>query len=192
MKSKTLAIAVAGALTAPLFSMAEAAAAETKKPKFAEKEYDLDTKIVTITFGNGKVVDFDLNKVSQEVRDQLALHGASQKIGDSYAGVKGNFAEGEANAKDVVEQLYAGVWRASREDDARPRLAELAAAIARIKNVPLEQATAAVEKGTDDQRKTWRSNAKVKAVIAQIRAEKAAEALAAAEASGEKELEIAM
>lgn len=190
MVKKLLAVAVAGAMSAPLFAMAGEAAAEPKKTKFAEKEYDMDTKVVTITFGNGSVVDFDLNKVSQEVRDQLALHGASQKIGDSYAGVKGNFAEGVANAKDVVEQLYAGVWRASREDDARPRLAELAAAIARIKGVPLESATAAVEKGTDEQRKTWRSNAKVKAVIAQIRAEKAAEALQAAEASGEQALDI--
>lgn len=190
MVKKLLAVAVAGAMSAPLFAMAGEAVAEPKKTKFAEKEYDMDTKVVTITFGNGQVVDFDLNKVSQEVRDQLALHGASQKIGDSYAGVKGNFAEGVANAKDVVEQLYAGVWRASREDDARPRLAELAAAIARIKSVPLESATAAVEKGTDEQRKTWRSNAKVKAVIAQIRAEKAAEALQAAEASGEQALDI--
>lgn len=172
-------------------SMAEASVAEAgKKPKFCDKEYDMDTGLLELTFGNGKKLEFDSNKISDEMKKQLMLHGASQKIGDSFAGVKGNFVEGIQNAQDTIDQLYAGVWKADREGDARPRLAELAAAIARIKNVALEQATAAVEKGTDDQRKQWRSNAKVKAVIAQIRAEKAAEALAESEKSGEQELVV--
>lgn len=172
---------------APLFATDGAAASEGKKVKFCDKEYDMDTGLVSFSFGNGKSLDFDSNKCSPEIVKQLMLHGASQKIGDSFAGVKGNYAEGIQNAEDTIEQLYAGVWKAAREDDARPRLAELAEAISRIKGVPLEAATAAVEKGTDDQRKTWRSNAKVKAVIAQLRAEKAAKAL---EEAGEQTLEI--
>lgn len=170
-----------------LYAAEPSVGAEEKKAKFASKEYDMDAKSVGITFGNGEKVDFELDRCSDEIKLQLALHGASQKIGDSYAGAKGNFVEAKASAQDVVDQLYAGVWRASREDDARPRLAELAEAIARIKNVPLESATAAVEKGTEDQRKQWRSNAKVKATIAQIRAEKAAKAL---EEAGEQSLDI--
>jgi len=159
-----------------------------KKIKFAEKEYDLDTGIVSFTFGNGKTLDVDTNSFSEETRKQLMLHGASQKIGDSYAGAKGNYAEAIQAATDVVEQLLGGIWRAARgEGDAKPRLAELAEAIARIKSVSIEAATAAVEKGTDEQRKQWRSNAKVKAVIAQVRAEKAARAL---EEAGEQTLEI--
>lgn len=184
MQKKLMAAAVGAALT---FGMAEVAPEKSTKVKFAEKEYDLDTGLVVITFGNGKSVEFDSGKVSPEILKQLALHGASQKIGDSYAGVKGNYAEGVQSAQDVIDQLYAGVWKASREDDARPRLAELAEAISRIKQVPIEAATAAVEKGTDDQRKAWRSNAKVKAVIAQLRAEKAAKAL---EEAGEQTLDI--
>lgn len=168
----------------------EGGGVEVKKVKFCDKEYDLDTQIGTFTFGNGKVLSFDLAKVSEAIRLQLAMHGASQKIGDSFAGVKGNFAEGVGNAQETIDQLYAGVWKAAREDDARPRLAELAEAIARIKQVPIEVATKAVEAGNDDQRKAWRSNAKVKAVIAQLRAEKAAAALEEAQKSGEQALEI--
>lgn len=176
------------ALIAGLFSPRMAEASAAAKPQFASKEYDMDTGVVTITFGNGKVVEGDSNQFSDEIRKQLMLHGLSQKMGDSYAGAKGNYAEAIQSVEDVVEQLRAGVWRAARgEGDARPRLAELAEAIARIKSVPVEAATAAVEKATDDQRKTWRSNAKVRAVIAQIRAEKAAKAL---EEAGEQELQV--
>lgn len=179
-----------GLALSQMFAVEPGAAAEGKKAKFCDKEYDMDTGLLELSFGNGKKLEFDSNKVSDEMKKQLMLHGASQKIGDSFAGVKGNFVEGVQNAQDTIDQLYAGVWKADREGDARPRLAELAAAIARIKNVPLEAAAAAVEKGTDEQRKAWRSNAKVKAVIAQIRAEKAAEALAESEKSGEQELVV--
>ncbi|MBM3359463.1 MAG: hypothetical protein FJY54_17270 [Betaproteobacteria bacterium] len=58
----------------------------------------------------------------------------------------------------------------------RSPLYELAQAIARIKQIPAETALAAVEKAPEEKRAIWRSNAKVKATIAAIRAEKAAEA----------------
>ena len=54
---------------------------------------------------------------------------------------------------------------------------ELAQAIARVKGVPTEKALTAVENSDEKQRKEWRSNLKVKAVLAQIRAEKAVKAL---------------
>lgn len=158
----------------------------SKPPKFAKKEYDLDTKVVSVEFGNGTTLELDVSSLPQEMQTQLMLHGAAQKIGDSYAGVKGNFSEGIANAQGVIDQLKAGEWRGAG-DEARPRLAELAEAIARIKGVDLERSTAAVEKASDEQRKTWRSNAGVKATIAKIRAEKAAKAL---EAAGESAQEV--
>lgn len=173
-------------------AQAEAATATggaDKNVKFCDKDYDLDTGYNYFNFGNGKQLEFDSNRCSEEIRKQLMLHGAAQKIGDSFAGAKGNYALGIQSASDVIEQLYAGVWKAGRgEGEARPRLAELAEAIARIKSVDLERATAAVEKASDEQRKAWRLNAKVKSVIATIRAEKAAKAL---EEVGEQELEVA-
>ena len=116
------------------------------------------------------------------------LHGAAQKIGDSYAGAKGDYDKAVEAAKGVIDQLAQGVWRAARgEGEARPRLGELAEAIARIKGVDRDKAMAAVEKATDEQRKQWRGNAKVKATIAQIRAEAAAKAL---EQAAETELVV--
>ncbi len=58
----------------------------------------------------------------------------------------------------------------------RSPLYELAQAIGRIKDIPTETALIAVEKASEDQRKTWRNNAKVNAVILRIRADKAREA----------------
>lgn len=166
----------------PLLAMAqlsmaeETPAAEPAKVKFAKKEYDLDTSELSITFGNGQELAFALSDLSPEIQKQLALHGLSQKLGDSYAGVKGNFAEAINNVNSVFASLKSGDWSTAGEE-ARPRLAELAEAIASIKKVPIEKAMAAVEKATDDQRKGWRSNAQVKAAIAQNRAVKAQKAL---------------
>lgn len=174
---KVIKMLLAAALPLTMAETAVAAASEGKV-KFAKKEYDLDTQVGSFAFGNGTTLELDTKEYSEAIRTQLMLHGLMQKAGDSYAGVKGNFAEAIANVKDVHEQLKAGNWKAAPgEGDARPRLAELAEAIARLKSVPLEKATAAVEAASDEDRKAWRSNAKVKHAIAQIRAEKAAEAL---------------
>lgn len=168
---------------------AQSTAGPEKSAKFCDKEYDLDTGVVYFAFGNGKTLEFDSNRCNEEIRKTLLLHGASQKIGDSFAGAKGNFNLGIQSAQDVIDQLYGGSWKAARgEGESRPRLAELAEAIARIKSVQLERATAAVEAASDEQRKAWRSNAKVKSVIASIRAERAAKALEEAE---EQEVEVA-
>ena len=172
----------------PLFADAQGGASEPSKPQFCKKSWT-EQGVVSFAFGNGTVLEFDTNKCNAETQMDLRCHGASQKIGDSFAGVKGNYAEGIANAKSVIEQLYAGEWTADREGGA-PRLAELAEAIARIKGTDVEKTKAAVEKATDDQRKQWRSNAKVKATIAAIRAEKAQKALEAAADAGEVQIEV--
>lgn len=188
MKPRSMLNPLALALSlAASYVLEPSAAGEAKKVKFCDKSWD-ETGVVTFTFGNGTKLEFDSNKVDAQTQLDLRCHGASQKIGDSFAGAKGNFAEGIANAQAVIDQLYAGQWNADREGGA-PRLAELAEAIARIKGVEVSKAMEAVEKGTDEQRKAWRSNAKVKSVIAQLRAEKAAAAL---EAAGEQTLEIAV
>lgn len=183
--NKTLMASLIGAVLATPMYAAEPGPAAAAKVKFCEKSWD-ESGVVSFTFGNGTVLAFDTNKVSAQTQLDLRCHGASQKIGDSFAGAKGNFAEGIASAQAVIDQLYADKWSADREGGA-PRLGELAAAIARIKGVEVAVAMAAVEKATDDQRKTWRSNAKVKATIAAIRAEDAQKAL---EAAGEQSLDV--
>jgi len=165
---------------ATFFATENGAAAEAKKVRFCNKEYDMDTGIVEFQFGNGKTLPLDTNELPEDTQKQLMLHGTSQKVGDSFAGVKGDFAAGIQAAQDTINQLLAGIWKADREGDAKPRLAELAEAIARIKGVDLEKATKAVEAADEKSRKDWRSNLQVKSVIATLRSEKAAKALAEA------------
>lgn len=162
------------------------APAEPKPPKFAEKDFDVDTGLFEINFGDGTRIDFDTNKLNEEIKRRAFFHGIGQKVGDSYAGAKGDFTKARESAQSVIDQLLAGEWKAARgEGEAKPRIGELSEAIARVKNVDLATATAAVEKADDEKRKTWRAHPKVKAAIAAIRSEKAQAELAKAESQEE-------
>lgn len=191
MKAKMISAAVAAAFL-PRLAMAETAPAETaKKAKFCEKEFSVEENSVSFSFGNGTMLELALGELSPEIQKRLMLHGALQKIGDSYAGAKGDFGSGIKDAQAVIDGLKSGTWRsAAGEGEGKPRLGELAEAISRIKNLPLDKVMPAVEKADEKTRKDWRSNAKVKAVIAQIRAEKAQKDLEAATGSNAGELSI--
>jgi hypothetical protein len=147
--------------------------------KFCEKQYDVDSLTVEFTFSDGTTRSYALRELPEEIQQRLMIHGALQKGGDSYASVKGNVSEGVASLDKVFENLSGGRWTAGREEgEAKPRTTELAEAFSRIKGVSIEEAQAAVEAATEDQRKNLRKHDRVKAVIAQIRAEKAAAKLA--------------
>jgi hypothetical protein len=157
------------------------------KVKFAEKEYDMETGIASVSFGNGTNLDTNVDELPEAMKRQLMLHGFLQKVGDSYAGAKGNYAEGIANAQDVITALKAGEWGTGR-DEGKPRLGELSAAIAAIKGIPLEQAEKVVEAADEAKRKTWRAHPKIKAAIAKARAEKAQKELEGAASAGDIEI----
>lgn len=143
--------------------------------KFCDKQLDLDAKVIEFTFSDGTVITADIGSLSAEIQLQLMMHGASQKLGDSYASAKGNVSEGVASLQKTIETLQSGSWTAGRADgETKPRTTELAEALARIKGIDIAAAQAAVEAADEEKRKTLRSHPKVKAVIAAIRAEKAA------------------
>lgn len=168
-------------------------AAEAKKPRFCDKDYDLDTGELTFEFGNGTTLKMNVSEVNEEMRTRAMFHGFSQKIGDSYASAKGDFGKGIESAQGVIDGLKSGDWNQGRDSEGRPRIAELAAALARAKGVPEEDALAAVTKaaaldGTDEEKKAgaeklkaWRSHPMVKAALLAIAAEKAANAASQAE-----------
>jgi len=175
------------------YAVAPEAGGSDAKKKFCDKDWDSETGVNYFNFGNGTTLEFDTKKLTVEMQRELMFHGASQKIGDSYAGrSKANdFAGAIGDAQGVIDQLYAGEWRgAPGEGEGRPRLAELAEAIARLKNAPVEKAMAAVEAASEEQRKSWRSNAEVKHAIQAIRLEKAQAALTAAKAQGGASIEV--
>lgn len=193
--NRLMAVAVMGAFTG-LCAEAGAGAteAEAKATRFAAKSYDLDSGEFEIAFGDGTKVGANISEFNPEIVKQLAFHGLGQKAGDSYAGAKGDFTKAREAAQSVIDQLKQGEWRSARgEGEAKPRLGELAEAIARVKGIAVDKAMAAVEKIAQDAEngpaklKEWRAHPKVKAAIAAIRSEKAQAELAAAE---EKDLEI--
>jgi hypothetical protein len=158
--------------------------AEVKTPKFCEKDYT-DEGVAEFKFGNGTVVMVNASDLSEDIRNNLMMHGLMQKIGDSYASARGDFTIGVAAAEKVIQQLMDGQWTASRASgESKPKIGELVTALANLKGLDATVVATAVEKATDDQRKAWRKHPAIAAEIAKIRAEKAAARAKAAVAEG--------
>jgi hypothetical protein len=95
-------------------------------------------------------VTISLSDLSPEIVTRLALHGLSQKIGDSYAG-----AAAEPNPtkysfeqiEDVIGQLKRGEWRVTAAGG--PKATLLAKAIARVTGRDLDDVVEMLE-GLDD------------------------------------------
>jgi len=154
-------------------------AAETKKPKFCDKSSEGTT--ASFTFGDGTVLSLDVSNLTEEIQTELMLHGALQKIGDSYAGAAGDYAYAKAQAEKVIQNLVDGVWKAAREaGESKPKSGELVQALAELKGLEVEAVAAAVEAMDEERRKAVRSHPAVKAKIAELRARKANEAAAKA------------
>jgi hypothetical protein len=126
-----------------------------------------------------EVFIFDLSMVNEETRDRLALHGASQKIGDSYAGAKESGEDPIKYATDAVNetiaQLYRNEWAIARSGGGAPRTSLLVQAYAAIKGVSLEEAQEVIGSLTDEEKKAVQGTKKIAAWIAMRRAEQAAE-----------------
>jgi hypothetical protein len=154
---------------------------EVKKVKFCEKSSD--GTVVSFKFGNGTEVTLDLSTIPEETQQDLMIHGALQKIGDSYASAGGDYAFGVASAEKVIENLQNGLWgtpRVGGSGDSKKSSGELATALSLLQGKDVAEVAAALEAATDEQRKALRSHPAVKAKIAELRAAKAAEALAKA------------
>ena len=153
----------------------------------AKKDYDVATGDLSVLFGDGTKREINLGDIPGHVVTHLAMHGLSQKLGDSYASVKGNIQKAIELFDNTLAQLKQGEWAKARgENEGGARVTELAEAIARFKSVPIEKAQQVVANATDENVKAWKASPKIKAVIAQIRAEKAAKRAEEADAEAEK------
>lgn len=168
-------------------TQAKTSEVDTKKPKFCDKS--AEGTVLTFKFGNDAEVVIDLSTLSEEIQQELMIHGALQKIGDSYASAGGDFAYGIACAEKVVENLTNGLWGAVRTGSGQTKSSgELVTALAQLQGKDVAEVAAALEAATDEQRKAVRSHPAVKAKIAELRAAKAAEALAKAGEAGKLSL----
>jgi len=144
----------------------------------------IDGDVITIKFEetNEELV-VDINNIPAETISRLAMHGLSQKLGDSYAGA--DATESFARAEGVAKDLQEGNW-STRVAASGPRTTQLAEALAAATGKTVDEAAAKLETLDDDEKKALRSHAQIKVELARIKAEKATLAAqkAAEEATG--------
>ena len=156
--------------------------------KKAEKTIDGD--VITIKFlETNEELAVNINDIPAEVISRLAMHGLSQKLGDSYAGAETGEAFGRATG--VASDLKDGNW-STRVAASGPRTTQLAEALAAATGKTLEEAAAKLETLDDDAKKGLRAHPQIKVELANIKAKKAQEAAAkaTAEAGDAPALEI--
>ena len=150
--------------------------------KKANKRFEGD--LLIIDFANEANLQADLNSFSDEIKHKLAMHGLSQKVGDSYAKA-GDADEAYGYADRVVQDLLAGNW--TTRSAAGPKTTQLAQAVSVITGKTMEEVVTMLETMEDDAKKELRKHpqvqlelSKIKAAAAEAAQVKAAEAAATA------------
>jgi hypothetical protein len=146
-----------------------------------KKAVNVEAQSVTITFEDGSELVMSLSELESDIITQLALHGLSQKGGDSYAGDKDRAQE---LASAVWDNLKAGNW--SVRGEGGPRVTQLVRALvmklaAAGKEITEADAAAKVAELDDDSKKALQA-----ALAPELAQVKAADAAAAAERAKKK------
>ena len=139
----------------------------------AKKVVSVEKQTVTFDFGDGRVETFTLNEMSDEMKIQLALHGASQKIGDSYASAKSQTEDTEIDPADWSQQQSAGVIKQLLADDwtvRTPGSAAVSDLMAAFEEVTGKELTP--DLGKDD-KASLRKHPEIAAVLARLKSERA-------------------
>jgi hypothetical protein len=112
---------------------------------------------VSIEFANGETLALQFADLSEDIKFRLMAHGASQKLGDASAG---------------TERLIAGDWKSVRESSGSPKIGLLVEALARLTSRDIAECREVVESLDDETKKKLRAQPQLKAVMADIRAER--------------------
>lgn len=147
-----------------------------------KKTTNPEAQAVTFDFEDETpVLVVSLDQFSVEIITKLALHGLSQKCGDSYASaakaIEGTdmtasqYARGQVEA--VVKQLVEGDWT-TRTPGAGGAVTDLARAISEVLGEPIEDSVTRLADSSDEEKKALRAHPAVKAVLDRLRAERAA------------------
>lgn len=151
-----------------------------------KKATSLETGSVTITFDDDVTTTLNLDDYSPEIQRQLALHGLSQKAGDSYAGAaKASEEEGvsvddycKASVARIDEQLRAGNFNAGGGGGVRGGI--FAEALAKATGKSLDEVIDLINSMDEDTIKQVKKHPQVKAEMLSIRQARAAKAAEAA------------
>ncbi len=140
---------------------------------------------ISIAFESGQGLELNLEDLSDEMVQRLAIHGMSQKIGDSYAG-SDTADEAFELASGMVDRLKAGDWAAARASGGGAgRVSMLVEALAAATGQSEDECKRVINAMDDAGKKQLKKHAAVAAQLAKITAERAAEKAAKAAAAAE-------
>jgi len=151
-----------------------------------------DNSGVDFNFSDGSVIAIELSSLSEEMVVNLVLHGISQKVGDSYAGCE-TVEEAYTKANDLTTRLLEGDWKSVRASGGgKAKKTMLLEAFCMAQPDRTEEECIEVLEGMDDDDKSALSQHDViKANMASIRAQRAADkAKKLAEAASGSELTL--
>ena len=140
--------------------------------KICVKTVDLEGQAVSFAFANGNTVEARLTDFNKEILSQLALHGLSQKGGDAYSGEK-DPQEAANLTLEVLDRLKAGEWGVKRQKG-EGSITLTIEAIARLKQKDPSEIKTKYDAMSDEVKKSVRADPNVKAMVATIKAERAA------------------
>lgn len=132
---------------------------------------------VLFEFNDGSEIRASLSQLSDKMIDELAVHGLKQKIGDSYAGCKGDGRLAATLAKQVYDNLQNGIW-ATRVSNAGILLEAL---IRIFPDADAGELASKLASASTEEKTAMRKNAQVKAMIKKIELERAEAAAAGTE-----------
>ncbi len=139
--------------------------------QIATKDFDGQVLVISFKTEPETVKRFDFRELPEPMKAKLALHGLTQKIGDSYAGAA-NVAEAIGAAVDTWENLMSGVWGREREAGEGNLLEQACQRL--MPGKTKAQIAATLEKFTKEQLREFRKRPDIVRAIGEIQAERAA------------------
>lgn len=143
--------------------------------KVKKQTLAVNGRIVTVAYPTiGKSVALDCDKMNAAMQEAAMLHGIGQKLGDAASG--GTPSEKFEMACRIRDSILSGRWTLeTREVDTTAIVIEAVARVMKKKPAQVEAVLKAItdEEDRETRVKEWRTNLKVKAMIATIRAEAA-------------------
>lgn len=129
---------------------------------------------VRFEFADGEYIQCDVRDLPNDIKDQLVLHGLSQKGGDSYAGAE-SVKEARVSCQTVVDNLKAGIWATKASKGGK-----IVEALSRATQRPFDECLEKWHGMDEAAQKELRKHPAIKKALAEIEAERAASLAAAA------------
>lgn len=161
-----------------------------------KKTADFETRSVTFEFDEDEKLVASLEDFPPEMITHLALHGLSQKCGDSYAGAAKAIEGLEITANEYAKNQVAGVIKQLKDGDWTVRsggggsvVTDLAKALSEFTGQPLDTCVSILAEKEKDERAAVRKHPGIAAILSRLSAERAAaKAEKAAKEAGEAEM----